>query len=191
MIEELNNDYDLETIEVRGPFAVGDTGVFQHYDAKWRVRWRDETTLMIAPERSPEVWRPAHIYNRSRPHDIETWGDFWAFNLTPDRDQRLIMDAAGLIDRAHEKVIDICAERGDDAVWGGPLGEASKSLALACIGLEAALGFKIPRPTANARLKNRGWVIAYENDPILPRQHHRPNPRPSSDPGTHRGVRDR
>ena len=166
MIEELNNDYDLESIEVRGPFAIGDTKPGRGgYREDWRVRWRDETTLMIAPNHAPDEWRPADIYSRSRPRDIETWGDFWAFNLTPNRDQRSIMEAAGLIDRAHERVLDICAKHDDDAVWEGPLGEAGKSLALACTSLETALGFKIPRPVEEEASPTKRRPPEMERDP--------------------------
>ena len=63
MIEDRNNDWDLETIQVFNPeFKVGDTGVGRSSYRDWMVHWRDETTLLIAPMYAPDNWRPAHIY---------------------------------------------------------------------------------------------------------------------------------
>jgi hypothetical protein len=64
MIEALNNDYDLDVITIAEPFALGDTKVGRGCGRWWLAHWRDETTLMIAPEHTPDAWRPAHIYGR-------------------------------------------------------------------------------------------------------------------------------
>jgi hypothetical protein len=78
MIEPSNNDYDLETITVTDPFEIGDTRPGRAAFRDWQVHWRDETTLMIAPQEHPDAWRPAHIYELG---GLE--GEFWSFLLEP------------------------------------------------------------------------------------------------------------
>ena len=73
-----------------------------------------------------------------------TWGDFWSFALTPNYDQRRIMEAIGVIGRAQDRIISLCVERGDDEVWDGPLGSAGGDLLSARKKLEEALGFTVP-----------------------------------------------
>ena len=124
--------------EVRNPFAAGDTKAAWIYDRKWLVRWRDETTLMIAPDHAPDAWRPAHIYARGGCEE-----EFWTFVLVPDGVQEWIMEAISLIDRAFGTIVDLCSRQDD---WEGPLADAGESLGLVSKRLETLLGFKVPRP---------------------------------------------
>ena len=56
------------------------------------MRWRDETTLKIAPDHAPDAWRPAHIYGRG---GCEGMHGFWAFVLTR---RALMRDALDQLD---------------------------------------------------------------------------------------------
>ena len=143
MIEELNNDYDLDSIEVPDPFAVGDTKAVWIYDRKWLVRWRDETTLMIAPDHAPDAWRPAHIYARG---GCEPPDGFLSFVLVPDGRQEKAEKAIHSIDQAQDVIIDLYAGDMVDKASEGLVEAAHKALTSARAGFEALLGFKVPRP---------------------------------------------
>jgi hypothetical protein len=80
VIHPHNNDYDLESIEVRTdePFAIGSTRIGRAADRNWLVHWIDSSTLAIAPEREPNNWRPAHIYARNMDGGETLW-----FELAP------------------------------------------------------------------------------------------------------------
>ena len=66
MIEDNNNAYDLETIQVAtpGPFNVGDTLHGRASFGALAVHFRDETTLLIKPVDRRGDWVPCHIYAR-------------------------------------------------------------------------------------------------------------------------------
>jgi hypothetical protein len=75
MIFLQNNDYDLDSIEVwtKEPFLVGGTRMGRAADRSWVCHWRDETTLMIAPEDAPGAWKPAHVYSHSNGDDVHSF----------------------------------------------------------------------------------------------------------------------
>lgn len=146
MIEALNNDYDLDLIEIQDPFAVGDTKAAWAQDREWLVRWRDKTTLMVAPGHAPDEWRPAHIYARGGGESDGGQPGFWSFVLVPDGRQEAAERAIHSIDQAQDVIIDLYAGDMVDEASEGPVEAAHKALTSARAEFEALLGSKVPRP---------------------------------------------
>jgi hypothetical protein len=75
MIHPQNNPFDLPSIEIatKEPFAIGDTRIGKASGENWICHWADESTLAIAPEREPNMWRPAHVYSHSNGDDMHSF----------------------------------------------------------------------------------------------------------------------
>lgn len=89
MIYPQNNPFDLPSIEIatKEPYTVGDTRLGKTFGENFLVHWDDASTLAIAPEREPNMWRPAHVYSHSNGDDVHK------FVLEPSERESARLDA--------------------------------------------------------------------------------------------------
>src|SRR4051794_22132502 len=82
-IEPQNNNWDLETIEIKcAGYTVGACAPGRAAFMNWLVLWRDETMLMIARADDRTQWYPAHIYQHCQD---ENWHGFILYDPNPNK----------------------------------------------------------------------------------------------------------